>query len=225
MKSIMSFGAWSPLALAGKFFRNSCRGLVTGLALTVSVVLAPGAQADSGHVLPPEAKPLGYSLTDMAAEVANFSISGNDPEYYPDVPFEILYTRPDRTFRVSPGTYLYIKFFFIDDAEPVFGDWPEDASEAGDYLFGPTQIGAHDFEVEVDGVVTSLDDPGYIGGPVPTPDSPDGSDNLLQVGAFVSPLKKGTHTVTIRGVVDGDAFVEAVGFTFVFERTYTIIVE
>ena len=224
MKNIESLGAWSPLALAGKFFRNSCHDLVAWLALFASLILVSGVQAGAGKVLPPEAKPLGYSLTDMAAEVANFSISGNDPEFFPDTPFQIIYRRPGNTFRVSPGTFLYVKFFFIDDAEPIIGDWPADASEAGDYLFGPTQIGAHDFEIEVDGIVTSLDDPGYIGGPVPTPDSPDGSDYLLQVGGFVAPLKKGVHTITIRGTLDGDAWVEAIGAVS-FQTTYTVIVE
>src|SRR4051794_24066192 len=39
-------------------------------------------------VLQPRAKVFGYSLDDMASAVANFSISGNDPAFYPDTPFQ-----------------------------------------------------------------------------------------------------------------------------------------
>ncbi|MCW5554276.1 MAG: hypothetical protein KIS67_19220 [Verrucomicrobiae bacterium] len=178
-----------------------------------------------GNVLPPQATPKGYSLDDMAAAVANFSITGNDPAYYPDTPFQIIYNRPGRTFSVKPGTFLYLKFFFINDAKPTIGDFPTDKSEVADYVFGPDQLGGHDHEVEIDGQITSLDSPGYVGGPVATPNSPDGSENLLQIGAFVSPLKKGTHTIVIRGVFDGQAFVDAVGGPFAAEITYTVIVE
>jgi len=178
-----------------------------------------------GKVLPPRAQPHGYSLDEMASAVANFSITGNNPAYYPDTPFQIIYLTADNTFTVSRGTYLYVKFFFIDDAEPVIGDWPARKRDADEYIFGETQLGGHDLEVEVDGEIFSLDRPGYVGGPVATPDSPDGSEHLIQIGAFVSPLKKGTHTLTIRGVFDGVALVQAIGGPYEFEVNYTIIVE
>jgi hypothetical protein len=225
MKTLVPNCAPAPLAVTAKVLRNSRRGFATMLAGFACLALTAFAVAEPGKVLPPDATPLGYSLTDMAAEVANFSISGNDPAYYPDTPFQIVHRHPGNTFTVSPGTYLYVKFFFIDDAEPIFGDWPEDESGVEEYIFGREQIGAHDFEIEVDGKVTSLNDADYVGGPVPTPNSPDGSNHLLQVGAFVTPLNKGTHTITIRGVVDGDAFVEGAGGPFATETKYTIIVK
>jgi hypothetical protein len=61
-------------------------------------------QIGAGHVLPPEARVLGYSLDDMASAVANFSISGNDPAFYPNTPFQIIYNRPDNTYTVKAGT-------------------------------------------------------------------------------------------------------------------------
>ena len=199
---------------------------ITAIGLGLALLSTTASvQASSGNVLPPTARPHGYSLDDMAAAVANFSISGNDPAYYPDTPFQIIHRRPGDTFTVAPGTFLYLKFFFIDDAEPVIGNWPADKSEVEEYIFGRDQLGGHDLEVEIDGKVTSLDDAGYVGGPVETPDSPDGSQHLLQIGAFVSPLKKGTHTITIRGVFDGTAFVDLVGGPFATEITYTVIVE
>ena len=199
--------------------------LASMLAALFMLITASANQAGSSNVLPANATPLGYSLDDMASLVANFSISGNDPAYYPDTPFQIIYRRPGNTFTVKPGTFLYLKFFFIDDAAPIFGDWPADKSGVEEYVFGRDQLGGHDLEVEVDGVVTSINSPGYVGGPVETPNSPDGSEHILQIGAFVSPLKKGTHTIIIRGVFDGTAFVDNVGGPFAAEITYTVIVE
>jgi hypothetical protein len=200
-------------------------GLAPLLGLALLAATAVPALAGSGKVLPPPAAPLGWSIDDMAAAIANFSISGNDLAYYPDTPFQIIYRHPGNAFSVRPGTFLYVKVIFIDDAPPVIGDWPTDESGVAEYFFGRTQLGAHDLEIEVDGKVYSLDNPGYVGGPVPTPDSPDGSTYFLQSGAFVSPLAKGTHSLTIRGVMDGDALVDAFGGPFATQITYTITVE
>lgn len=196
--------------------------LLVGLAMIASTL---PASAGSGNVLPPSAKTHGYSIEDMASAVANFSISGNDPAFYPDTPFQIIYNRPGRTFTVAPGTTLYLKFFFIDDSDPVVGSWPANKKAAANYVFGQDQLGGHDLQVEIDGDVSSLDNPGYIGGPVPTPNSPDGSSHLIQIGAFVTPLNKGTHTITIRGVFDGTALVDAFGGPLEAEITYTVIVK
>ena len=196
---------------------TACMGLV---ASTLSV------SADSGHVLPPTARPHGWTIDRMAAAVANFSISGNDPAYYPDTPFQIIYRHPGNAFTLKPGTFLFVKVIFIDDSPPVIGDWPANKSEVANYFFGRTELGAHDLEIEIDGRVYSLNHPGYVGGPVPTPNSPDGSAHFIQIGAFVTPLAPGTHTLTIRGVLDGDAMIAATGgFPFATEITYTITVQ
>src|SRR5262245_12722827 len=139
------------------------------LYITAGLMQAP-ALAGGGKVLPPGAAPHGWTLDEMAAAVANFSISGNDEAFHPDTPFQIIYRRPGNTFTVKPGTNFYIKFFFIDDSAPAIGDWPANKDEAADYVFGADQLGGHDLEVEVDGKLYSLDHDGYIGGPVPTPD-------------------------------------------------------
>lgn len=186
---------------------------------------AATTHAGSGQVLPPTATPLGYSLDAMASTVANFSITGNDPAYYPDTPFQILYRHPGNSFTVKPGTSFYLKFFFIDDAPPTLGAFPTDKSGVAEYIFGRDQLGGHDLEIEVDGVVTSISSPGYVGGPVATPNSPDGSTQLIQIGAFISPLKKGTHTIIARGVFDGQAVLDVIGGPFASEITYTVTVE
>jgi len=208
-------------------------GVFKGLAAAaLATCLWTGALAGpcehSGSVLPPNAKVLGYSLDQMASVVANFSISGNDPAYYPHTPFQILYDQSsagNNTFKVKQGTFVYVKFFFIDDSPPVIGNWPADKRSAADYIFGRDQLGAHDLQIVVDGRVYSLDDPGYIGGPVLTPSSPDGSTHLIQIGAFLSPLNKGTHHVSIRGSLDGTAFVDFVGGPYTAEISYTVIVK
>ncbi|HEY5910562.1 MAG TPA: hypothetical protein VJA21_08160 [Verrucomicrobiae bacterium] len=185
----------------------------------------PDAQARNGNVLPPTAQPLSWTIDDMAAAIANFSASGNDPAFYPDTPFQIIYRHPGNAFTVKPGTYFFVKLFYIDDSAPIIGDWPADKAAAADYIFGRTQLGAHDLEVEVDGKAFSLDDPGYIGGPVPTPNSPSGSAHLIQTGAFLTPLSKGVHSVVIRGVLDGDAMVAILGGPWAVEIAYTVTVE
>jgi hypothetical protein len=202
-------------------------GARTLLAGWLGLAASPfSAVAGSGQVLPPTATPHGWSIDDMAAAVANFSISGNNLAYYPETPFQIIYRHPGNAFTVPPGTFLYVKVIFIDDSPPVIGDWPADKSGVAEYFFGRTQLGAHDLEIEVDGKVFSLDNPGYVGGPVPTPNSPDGSANFIQTGAFVTPLSKGTHSLTIRGVLDGAAMIAATGgFPFATEINYTITVE
>ena len=211
------------LAAAGRTSRRTVATLAVGLCLAASSL---SAVAGSGQVLPPTATPKGWSIDDMASAVANFSISGNNLAYYPDTPFQIIYRHPGNAFTVRPGTFLYVKVIFIDDSPPILGDWPADESGVAEYWFGRTQLGGHDMEIEVDGRVYSLDNPGYVGGPVLTPNSPSGSEHFLQSGAFVTPLSKGTHTLTIRGVMDGDALLDATGgFPFVLNITYTITVE
>ena len=196
--------------------------LATGLALLGS---GASTQALGGQVLPPTASPLGWTLDDMAAAIANFSASGNDPAYYPDTPFQIIYRHPGNSFTVKPGTFFYVKLFYIDDSPPIIGDWPADENAAANYVFGRTELGAHDLQIEVDGKVFSLDVPGYIGGPVLTPESPSGSEHLIQTGAFVTPLSKGTHSVIIRGTLDGDAMIDILGQPWTVEIHYTVTVQ
>jgi hypothetical protein len=216
--------------------RTIVRGVTVLLTVCLALMLstsraAPGngtgaTDAAGAKVLPPGANPHGWSIDDMAEAVANFSISGNDRKFLPDTPFQILYSNhAGNTFTVKPGTTLYLKFFFIDDSPPVIGDWPADKAGAEQYVFGRDQLGGHDLEVEVDGDTFSLDDAGYVGGPVATPTSPDGSSEMIQIGAFVAPLPKGMHHVTIRGVFDGDAILDAFGGPFAGEVNWTVIVK
>lgn len=93
----------------------------------------------------------------------------------------------------------------MTDGPPIIGSFPTEASQAADYFFSPTQLGAMDYEIIVDGKSTLIG-PEYVAGPVAEP-LPDGGNHLIQLGAFLSPMSVGTHTVTIRGELAGTAIL------------------
>ena len=188
--------------------------------------------------MPPGAHPLGYSLADMTAEVAAFTTSGNDLALYPDTPFQVLYAGtfnlefPDggievtgtNTFVVAPGTRFYVPIQSATDGPPVAGDFPTDQAGAIPYFFGPSQLGAQDYEVVVDGSVTPVG-PRYLAGPVTTPPLADQGTHIITLGVFLNPMTPGTHTVTIRGRLAGAAIEDTIGFDFLAEDfTYTVTV-
>ena len=197
------------------------------LLLSVSLILflnGPAwAQSGGGAVLPATATPSGYSLADMAEAMAYFSTSGNDPGLYPATPFQILYISATNTFTVNTGTRFFVPVFFVDDSPPVLGDFPDGADDIAGYVFGSSELGAS-CQIVVDGKATTLDSayaagahaPGLLDG---------GGSNFIQVGAFLTPLAKGTHTVTIQATFDGDVILELTGGEpLTLEATYTVIV-
>jgi hypothetical protein len=207
------------------FARKLTRLFLGAVAFGMTMTIAVAATGQSGKVVPPSAKVMGWTLDDMAFAVADFSISGNDPAFYPDTPFQILYRHPGgNQFNLAAGTYCYVNVVFFDDSAPIIGDWPADKDGAAEYMFGRDQLGGHDLFINVDGHVTSLDDAGYIG-LAPTPTSPDGSNNIIKVAAFLTPLSAGDHEVTIGGVFDGDAIIDAFGGPFAGQVTYHVHVE
>jgi hypothetical protein len=162
----------------------------------------------------------------MARLIAYFTTSGNNLSYYPQAPFQILYVnRPTgtNTFSVFPGTMFFLPVAYSDDSPPILGDFPTSASAVGNYFFSRAQLGGHDLAIIVDGKVTPIG-PAYAAGPVLTPGLLDGGgSHFTQLGALLTPLPPGTHTVTIRGTFDGAAWAPY-GGGFSFEITYTVIV-
>jgi hypothetical protein len=200
--------------------------------------LAPGG----GEVLPAGAHPHGYSLADMASATAQFLTSGTDPSLYPNTPFQVLYHDPaqetntltngglvargSNQFTVQPGTPFYVPLAFSDDSPPIVGTFPTTAQAAADYIFSHDQNGVGNLQIVVDGHATALG-AAYAAGPVQTPPLPDGGgSHYIAVGAFLTPLSPGVHTVTISGEISGLAFQQTYGLAFVqFSSTYTITVQ
>jgi hypothetical protein len=189
------------------------------------VLLTQPALAGGGNVMPANAKPHGWSLLDIANAMPYFSASGNNPALLPDTPFQLLYISPTNTFTVKTGTSFFVPVFFVDDSPPILGTFPTSAADLADYYFAEDQLGVDVAQIIVDGQVTDLG-PDYVAGIVNAPGLPDGGgSHYTQLGAFLTPLSKGTHTVTIRIFADGDAWIPFGGSFGPFEVTYTVIVK
>ena len=189
---------------------------IMGITTTVAPVLAGG-----GNVLPPTARPKGYSLSDIAVATAFFN-TGPRTGPAPKVPFQLLYESEGRpnTFVVRPGTMLYVPIFSV--TEPAPGDYPNVRNRQAvlNYVFGEEQLGAELLQVEVDGEITTLG-PQYVVG-VEVEELPDSDATQYITGAvFLTPLTKGRHTVQVRELFTGAALG---GEIFEFEITYTVIV-
>jgi hypothetical protein len=197
-----------------KSFTFICSVLVLIIALTIAptVMLAGG-----GNVLPGPAKPRGYSLSDMAKATAFFNTGPHTPDTYPTTPFQILFSRDNLTFEVSPGTMFYVPVLFIDDTKPVIGTFPyvNDRDAVLNYFYSQEQLGNVYAQIVVDGEVNSLGSDHVVGvGPVNLGDAYDDPITHIHVpagthyivsAAFLTPLTKGAHTVQILGKSTGKA--------------------
>src|SRR5437870_10328743 len=111
------------------------------IAVVVSMLAAVSpAHAGGGRVLSAAARPDGYSLEDMAAQLAYFSTSGNNTSNYPATPFQILYVDysvdpSSNSFTVSAGTPFFVPVLNVDDSPPVLGNFPVDNASARSYYF------------------------------------------------------------------------------------------
>jgi hypothetical protein len=196
------------------------RPLPVFVVLLAMLALSTPSQA---RILPAQAHPRGTTIDDITLALAKFQDTGNNLIYYPDTRFQILFVQDfstgTGTFTVKPGTFFFVPLLSINDSPPILGDFPTDSSQVQDYVFSPAQIGTRDVEIEVDGKVTILD-PSYLSSLVDTPGLPNGGSHTILLGAFLTPLPKGGHTVTIRVSIDG-----ALIGSFSFEDTYTVIVK
>ena len=159
------------------------------------------ALAGGGNVLPPDAQPKGYSLSDIALATAAYN--GDRSVTPPNVPFEILVGNTT----VKPGTMFYVPIFFADDSPPVAPDFPTDLDDEdaiADFLYNTAGVGA--FVVQVDDKTTILDDD-YISGVTTAPLPDGGGTHYIVAAAFLTPLTPGKHTVGIGGLIDGEPVV------------------
>src|SRR5262249_33679803 len=172
-----------------------------------------------GEVLPAKAHLDGYSLTDMTSATAQFLTSGTDPSLYPNTPFQILYHKVPETntfpspgvlvargvnqFTVKPGTPFYVPLGYSDDSPTIVGTFPTTQQAVADYIFSHDQNGFGTLQIVVDGQAPAIG-PAYVGGLVTTQPLPDGGGtHIITVGAFLTPLAPGVHTVTISGTITG----------------------
>jgi len=225
----------------------ACLALVTSALVATTSAFAGLPQARQGQedaatsvgVLPPQAKPRGYSLADIGKITAAFNVSDHSGSSIP-LPTEVdgsrkiqmLYTTATNTFYASQGTFFYVPILTPDDSPPILGTFPNinDRNAVVNYFYSAQQLGLQYAIITIDGQAFSLDER-YIAA-VRVPPLPDGGGTgYLPVAAFVKPLKKGTHTVEISGNVTGAAvppWCEAVGFScpdgFSFSITYTVVV-
>jgi len=201
-------------------WRGAC-GITRLLALGYFLAFAGAAIAGGGNVLPPTAKVHGYSLAAAAGATAYFNVGPRTPDTLPaGFPFQILYFPDDQnlTFNVRTGTMFYVPVVYSDSNDAAFWPFPDltDPQAVSDYYFDPAQLGAEYIDIVVDGKINSLG-PSYAVGAV-TPSLPSGANSYTVAAAFLAPMSKGTHTVTIRGLLSGDF----IGGSFSFETTYIV---
>jgi hypothetical protein len=159
------------------------------------------ALAKRGDVLPPDAQPKGYSLSEIAVATAYYNTGTVFGLVLPPpkVPFEVI--EGDTT--VKPGTKFYLPIFFDDDsggAAPGFPTDLDDEDAIADFLYETAGVEA--FVVQVDDKITVLDDDSVTGvNTTPLPDGTPAGTHYIVAAAFLGPLEPGKHTVGFGGVI------------------------
>src|SRR5437660_461158 len=120
----------------------SVRRFTTWALALLLIIWSVPALAGGGDVLPPTARPYGFSLTDMARITAYFNTGPRIPGTEPDTPFQILFSPmsgPNPVFTVRPGTMFYLPVVYSDDAPPILGDLPNVTNQraVANYYFNP----------------------------------------------------------------------------------------
>jgi hypothetical protein len=202
--------------------------LVAALGVIVAVLgSTTSALAGGGNVLLSSETPRGYSLARAAADTAVFNVGSRTagtlsslPAAFQGDPFQLLYVPQGdagASFSVKRGTMLYVPVAYSDDSDGLPFPDVNDPPAVANYWFSPDFMGAQSVAITVDGRVKELG-PDYAVG-TPTPGLPTGGHNYTVMAAFVSPMSKGTHTVTIAATFNGALFG---GETFGFELSYTV---
>jgi hypothetical protein len=198
-----------------------------------------GASHDDDHteqagVLPAEARPHGYSLSDMARLTAAFNVSDRLGPL-PNTPFQILYesAHQNGTFHVRENTHLYLPVAFSDNSPPILGNFPRSVLNqraVKHYWFSQREIGTTITDVTIDGKTYKLG-ARHVAGAVFTEPLPTSGTQYLVAAAFIAPLPVGVHTITAHFVASGDALRQPPfdelfpdGF-FEANLKYTVIVE
>jgi hypothetical protein len=206
-------GRWAALLVGALVLASSASSVLASAGAPHEHLRASAESSRrTGPVLPPQARPFGYSLDDMARLVAPFNLSDRSGPP-PNSPFQILYlnnvTGATR-FDVAPGRWLYVPLVVNDDSAPILGRFPanvQSRQQALRYWYSQAEFGVTTMEVVVDGKVVPLG-AGHVSGLAFNPPLPDGATRYLTAGAFIAPLARGAHTVEIRFKATGDALRE-----------------
>jgi len=128
--------------------------------------------------MPASAQPLGYSRADMTGLLALFTTSGNNQDFYPATPFQILYVDPSLTegrfvrenlqTPCDPATETGCGLFFTEQPDSPFSN--SFTVPAGTRFFVPVDnaddsppiVGT--FPTTNDGAKTYIFDPRQVGG-------------------------------------------------------------
>jgi hypothetical protein len=180
--------------------------------------------AGTAPLLAPDQTVGGHTLEQAARLTAAYNVSLDPARYPPGLPYQVL-NASHRSFTVPAGTFFYAPIAYPDDSPPIIGAFPTSASEAAAYFFGRAQLGGHDCFIEIDGIRYALG-PEYLSGPVTTDPLPDGGGTrYLTLAAFMQPLSRGEHTVSIGSSFNGDAVLAVFGGPLTAVATYSVIVE
>jgi hypothetical protein len=202
------------------------------IALAIGRTVVCADEGEGGHVLPPKARPHGYSLDRTVSLLALFQTSGNNLSYYPfgqfpdpTRPLQVLYTPNllNDVFIVYRGTMFYVPLVFVDDSPPIVGDFPINAKGAEHYFSSPEQLGGRNWSITVDDDTTPIGAE-YFAGPAVQTNPPlldGGGTHFYILGAFLTPLGLGTHKIEIHGELDGAALN---GSAFIEDLNYRVIV-
>lgn len=173
-----------------------------------------------------------------------WDVVGVDPSTCPQpkTPFQILTfnTNPDNIFNVSKSTILYLPLHWWDPAPlppPVPGYFPMDSGcdvntngpncyngligsreSVLNYIFNPTQIGALQFRVWIDGKITVLGSD-YVVGVNANPRLVDKTQAYIVTAAFIGNLGRGEHKIGF-----GTTFVDP-SLSYDLKEVYTVNVE
>lgn len=164
------------------------------------------------HVLPAQARPFGYSLTDMARLTAAFNTSDRSGPP-PNSPFQILYldtTTNNTVFRVKRGSFLYVPVVYSDNSPPLLGHFPADAEDRRQllrYWYSQSEVGVVSMQIVVDGRAVALG-ARYVSGVRLALPLPNTATQYIVGAAFLAPLPRGRHSVAIYSKATGDALRE-----------------
>jgi hypothetical protein len=125
---------------------------------------------------------------------------------------------------------FYVPILSADDSKPILGNFPAPPTTSRQVLFywtDPSELGVKDTTITVDGQQISISTD-YLVGPIMAElhDAlpADLGTHIITLGAFLTPLSTGRHTVEIHGKSTGTGTVNGLGSALEETFTYQVIV-